>query len=298
MSGYVGAPARSENSRQALAYNSRKHGIDWRLPETQADMDFFNRQDVEQIVALLSQAGDPTTNWPFVERKRHLLEGTARLVGAEIWYWGIIAINATVQGDAMPNSFIDGGWRDEEQRVRFYEFLTNPELGGRANARGTEVHRSQTHQTLFQREMYEQEKEVAGLLKRWHAYGFGDCLISIYPVSPDISSCIALYRRSGQPLFTERDRAIVHLVLQQVDWLHREGLNVPAGTTVLELSPRERQVLILLLGGDSQKEVAKKLGLSVFTVGDYVKKIYLQLRVNSRAELLATFISGGQRRAP
>jgi DNA-binding CsgD family transcriptional regulator len=65
-----------------------------------------------------------------------------------------------------------------------------------------------------------------------------------------------------------------------------------APENLVSLSPRERQVLLLLLGGDSQKQVASKLGLSPYTVGDHLKEIYRKLGVVSRAELLSKFISG------
>jgi DNA-binding CsgD family transcriptional regulator len=110
-----------------------------------------------------------------------------------------------------------------------------------------------------------------------------------------MTSTIGLHRRLGKPAFTDRDRAIVHVVFSQIDWLHRHGSDVPAKDHVLDLSPRERQVMIFLLGGDSQKEVARRLQLSEHTVGDYVKHIYSKFSVSSRSELLAHFLAGGQR---
>ena len=53
------------------------------------------------------------------------------------------------------------------------------------------------------------------------------------------------------------------------------------------LSPRMRDTLQLLLSGDSEKEVAGKLGLSQHTVHIHVKNLYKRLGVCSRGELLA-----------
>jgi FixJ family two-component response regulator len=92
----------------------------------------------------------------------------------------------------------------------------------------------------------------------------------------------------------KRDRALVHILSSQDDWLHHYGTNVPAKDKILKLSPRQRQVMSFLLAGDSLKEVAQKLGLSEHTVGDHVKQIYKHFSVSSRAELLAHFIPGGQ----
>ena len=46
----------------------------------------------------------------------------------------------------------------------------------------------------------------------------------------------------------------------------------------------------LLLEGDSEKQVAFKLGLSPHTVHEYVKNLYSELQVSSRGELLAQFV--------
>ena len=56
------------------------------------------------------------------------------------------------------------------------------------------------------------------------------------------------------------------------------------------LSPRMEQTLRWLLGGDSEKQVAAKLGLSPHTVHVYVKAIYRRYGVSSRGELLARWV--------
>jgi len=60
-----------------------------------------------------------------------------------------------------------------------------------------------------------------------------------------------------------------------------------------ELTPRERDVLRLLVRGDGAKEVAWRLGLSAHTVAGYVKALHRRLGVRSRGELLARFIGRG-----
>jgi DNA-binding CsgD family transcriptional regulator len=61
----------------------------------------------------------------------------------------------------------------------------------------------------------------------------------------------------------------------------------PTSPTHSELSPRMEQTLRHLLGGDSEKQVARKLDLSQHTVHVYVKALYRRYGVSSRAELLA-----------
>ena len=54
------------------------------------------------------------------------------------------------------------------------------------------------------------------------------------------------------------------------------------------LSPRERQVLGLLLAGSRQRETAKRLSISRYTVDDHVKSILGKVGVHSRRELVTS----------
>lgn len=58
----------------------------------------------------------------------------------------------------------------------------------------------------------------------------------------------------------------------------------------VHLSPRMRQILERLLAGDSEKQIASKLNVSVHTVHTYVKRLHKALNVSSRGELLAKFV--------
>ena len=55
------------------------------------------------------------------------------------------------------------------------------------------------------------------------------------------------------------------------------------------LSPREKQVVLLLLKGMTLRQVAPELGLTPSTVSTYSKAIYKKLGINSRAELFLLF---------
>src|SRR5438067_2380677 len=67
----------------------------------------------------------------------------------------------------------------------------------------------------------------------------------------------------------------------------------PNGTpaSLPPLSPRLKQTLELLLAGESEKQIARRLSLSQHTVHVYVKALYKGFGVSSRGELLARFIS-------
>lgn len=108
------------------------------------------------------------------------------------------------------------------------------------------------------------------------------CRVAL-PDGTDVS--VGLQRCPGDPEFSEREKAIVHL-------LHTNAPHVycapePARAELDALAPRLQPVLRYLLQGDAEKEVAAKLKLSRHTVHRYAQVIYRELGVHSRGELLA-----------
>lgn len=58
---------------------------------------------------------------------------------------------------------------------------------------------------------------------------------------------------------------------------------VTSGDALTALTPREAEVLALLAGGLSNKQIAARLGSGVYTVNDHVSSIYAKLGVRGRA---------------
>ncbi|HXE52063.1 MAG TPA: LuxR C-terminal-related transcriptional regulator [Tepidisphaeraceae bacterium] len=118
-----------------------------------------------------------------------------------------------------------------------------------------------------------------------------DYVVSIRMVDfPKRPEGISIDRRHGAPRFGPREVTLLKLLHDEIaplvgtrlateDHLCRDGLSI-----------RLRQTLSLLLEGLSEKQAARKLGLSDRTVHDYVTMLYKHFDVCSRAELLAYFI--------
>ncbi len=66
-----------------------------------------------------------------------------------------------------------------------------------------------------------------------------------------------------------------------------------AEPTPMALPPSVRRVLACILEGDGDKQIAAKLGLSIYTVNDYTKTIYRHFGVQSRSQLLARWVRRG-----
>lgn len=121
------------------------------------------------------------------------------------------------------------------------------------------------------------------------------CFRQIPQVKADESSGFLLMRNKGRRNYSLRDRAIVgeaHAVIadQIGGSLARFAEPSPLG-----LTPRQREVLGCLLEGDSDKQIALRLGMAPQTVNGYTKVIFRHFGAQSRAELLARWIRRGWR---
>jgi DNA-binding NarL/FixJ family response regulator len=56
-----------------------------------------------------------------------------------------------------------------------------------------------------------------------------------------------------------------------------------------KLTEREKEILHLLIKGNSYKEIASAIFISVETLNSHIKNIYRKLNVHSRSELAAKF---------
>ncbi len=75
----------------------------------------------------------------------------------------------------------------------------------------------------------------------------------------------------------------------------RDGDPIPAGTAspVAALTARERDVLRLLAGGDSNAEIGRRLGIAVHTVERHVANLYRKIGARGRADATAYALRRG-----
>ena len=243
--------------------------------------------DVLAVVRLIGRIAGMDA--PLLDRRRALIGDLCRLIDADVWLWA----HSGGWDNGMPFliGLIDGGWRDDPERNRVLHADTQPEW-----MQAYVPHLDRTRPTTF---LFDASHPgwAGGIVfdKVAGPTGLEHFLFSMRPLDAGVMSGIALHRRAGRPAYTPREIALAHLVLGQVDWLHEHAPSPAAKADGLSrLTPREREVLIHLLGGDSKQQIAAKLGLSAHTIGDYLKAIYKRLGVTTRGELMAKFLPLGR----
>jgi DNA-binding CsgD family transcriptional regulator len=103
---------------------------------------------------------------------------------------------------------------------------------------------------------------------------------------------LAFFRHIGRSPFGDAEVMLLQLFREELEWRYGPG----RGSKMAPLSVRLEQTLTLLMEGMSEKEVAASLGMSPYTVHDYVKALHLRFGVHSRGELLA--VASGRRIPP
>lgn len=121
--------------------------------------------------------------------------------------------------------------------------------------------------------------------------GIGHRLIGASATAPGAESYLIFDRESGGRGFGARERDLLAFFLRGSALFHRELLQAHGLLNALRpLSPRERDVLRLLLTGASEREIAGALGLSPATTHQYVAAVLRNFGAHSRAELMAQWL--------
>ena len=57
-----------------------------------------------------------------------------------------------------------------------------------------------------------------------------------------------------------------------------------------QFSPRQAQIVSLVAEGEGDKEIARRLGVSVSTVRTHLQRLYREMGVHSRSRAVATWL--------
>lgn len=121
--------------------------------------------------------------------------------------------------------------------------------------------------------------------------GHADQLSARCAINADVRTHLFLYRGPDRPRFTPAIKQPFTIALRGLRWfqyrfLLSHGIHVASAP----LTTAERKVLLALLGGDNEKQIAQAVGSSQNTVHVHVKSIYHKFAVRNRAALTALWL--------
>lgn len=111
--------------------------------------------------------------------------------------------------------------------------------------------------------------------------------------SEDVAIGFAAQRMRGDRAFTHRERNLLDLLNAELYDLYARRQLTGAGAVERSLSPRQVQLLRLLLLGQAPKRIAYDLGLTEATIRTYIRDLYRKIGVSGREELMALYIREG-----
>jgi DNA-binding CsgD family transcriptional regulator len=136
------------------------------------------------------------------------------------------------------------------------------------------------------RDLYtEREFRRLRMAEYFHLHGVWHDLLILLPSSRGLTQMLVLQRDAGDPPFSERDRLLLTLLRPHLAEVRArvqaQRRAVPA------LTARQVELLRRVARGDTNRQVARDLGVSEGTVRKHLENIYARLDVHSRTEALA-----------
>ncbi|TCO75483.1 helix-turn-helix transcriptional regulator [Chromatocurvus halotolerans] len=254
-------------------------------------------RDVRRAYHLLGEClehREDSTAW-----RAHLLTGLQAMTGARVALY--LHVDAPLSAVEQVSETLASGFLDAREQALW------------AHYQATEAHRDD----LFHRGFYTRAGGSSRLVTRslydvversaWQrsrhygdyvaACGLGDRItssLSLPTAGPRCEQTLVLHRDAGDGAFPAPARYLVRLVHHGLSELQGRLLTLPGTREDLAgLTPRMREVLMGLLAGESEKQIASRLGLSRHTVNRHVQRVYRHYDVTSRGRLLAKLRSGG-----
>ena len=225
------------------------------------------------------------------ERREAIMTGLAALVKADAWLWFTPA-HATPGRQPAYTIFLHGGFT-EEGFARMMKAGEHPDMAGLTAPFFEDLQRTGGHVTRLRQQVDPEGKfQESGAYPLWKEADIAPLILSARPGSGGQISMIGLYRKFDGPLFDRRESRIAHILLSEIPDLHDDTIPETFNSGVASLSARLRQVFNCLLVGQSRKEIAAGLELSIHTVGEYISEIYRRFDVHSQTELIRRFLVG------
>jgi len=127
----------------------------------------------------------------------------------------------------------------------------------------------------------------------WDKYDIGDRMSGVFNIDSQAESYIIIDRPIGAEPFNQDDEQVLYQALQEFPRLHyllllERGLTKHAQRP---LAPRQQELVKLMLGPLSEKDIASKMGLSQVTVHSYIKDLYKNFNIKNRLEMIQLWLN-------
>jgi DNA-binding NarL/FixJ family response regulator len=249
--------------------------------------------DVRAVFRLLGECGElgaDSYSW-----RRHMLVELCRMTGSLVGIAGEAEKGA--RGILCPSELpMEVGWASEAARQRFLQYLAlDAHQRDETSVRATLAFTQSSTEVLTQLRSELVDAQTWYTSVDFNEYRrvseLDDHLYSAAAMpQAGMAHMITLHAALREPPLPRRAVRLVDLFHQELVALLGSKLARTGEPGIERLSPRLRQVLGKLLSGDSEKQIARALELSLATVHQYVMGLHKHFGVSSRGELMALFL--------
>jgi DNA-binding CsgD family transcriptional regulator len=235
------------------------------------------------------------------------LVGDCRDLGSDVFAWNQVLTQSANRlfNTVMANSFLYSidpvkvlaepqiladSWVDEATRAKWYNLHVNKHYSVAPTI--IQFVQPYTEITVTRRQELMTNAAWANAWERNEARascGQDEFIYAAVPLKEPVGRYFAMSfnRAIGEPAFRPYEQRHIRLLLEELQHLFSTRLHLSYGGLPMTLRLRLQQILLSLQTGDSEKQIALKLGLSKHTVHDYVRELYAHYGVQSRAALLS-----------
>jgi len=227
---------------------------------------------------------------PLAWRQR-MVEGLRGLVHAEVLLY-TESEQVAPFGESrflVPRLLVDFGWPCQSDREVLLDLMRFAELDWEGMwAKREYIHAPGPVLGVHRRQFVDDRTWYRGaFFNDWLRRSHNDhVLMSQYRIGSQLNWFTVLGALGGRDFDLRRVR-LLQLCVREYVRLFGTRLAPMGGPSVADLPPRARQVLACLMEGDSEKQVALRLGISRHTVHEYLRRLHRRFGAASRGELLA-----------
>jgi hypothetical protein len=244
--------------------------------------------DVRAIFRLINECRELGAD-PHVWR-RHMLDGLRRLTGAQVaLYLQIRHIGTDDEQIAEP---LDSGFLDDSDRALWAHYQReNAHRDDQFHVRYfrtfTGALRTRSLESVVDTPEWQRSRHYNEYVRACRLNDRITSSVQLPETSPIAAQVIVLHRSAPDGPYPQCAKRLVHLFHEELIPLLGRQLTLPGGPDEKAALPFQLQrVLRYLLCGDSEKQVAVRLGLSAYTVNRHVQRLYRRFDVHSRGELM------------
>lgn len=218
-----------------------------------------------------------------------MIQTLGEMIGATAGFWGWGRGNP-IDSAVTPVAALQFGMTPDQWRIAI-EHSLSPE-GDRLWSRPIrERMKERPHVTvsrdmLVSDEVWQSEPYRAALVRN----DMDEMLASVHYYQNDCWFHVAYVRRPGIVKFNADEVAIVALAMENIAWLQPRAGDALPPEAFVGLTSRQRVVMLLLLDGQSRKQIAAQLQISLHTVNDHAKAIFDHFNIQSVSQLAARFL--------